>query len=215
MVECRQQTTAFPRYRPYKRLLQLIIFCLVCITMFSFFDFNDVFWTGRCINSWYNTFATKQQRHFRENWCRQSQARTDWKSVLAPCIGNTRLGMTKEGWGRENATDAINSYISLWDIRPAGEYSRFSIQTQTSDGRLKTIGGDAWRVHLTGPSSIAPTVFDHGNGTYEVLFLVLEPGLYRAEIMLDYTLCDGLRDPPVDWFKIGKCQKIFNGITNV
>lgn len=184
----------------YKTALKLVILPVIYFIMYNSIDFNGVFWTNHL-----NALLLKQQMSFRQDWCRLAKARVDWRSILAPCIGNTRLGMTKEGWERENATDPVNSYISLWDIRPAGQFSKFSIQTQTSDGRLKTIGGDAWRVHLTGPSSIAPTVFDLSNGTYEVVFLAIEPGMYRAEIMLDYTLCDGLRDPPDDWFKIGMC----------
>ena len=34
----------------------------------------------------------------------------------------------------------------------------------------------------------------------EVVFLVMKPGDYSAQITLDFTLCDGLREPPVDWF---------------
>lgn len=69
---------------------------------------------------------------------------------------------------------------------------------------LKTFGGDAWRVYIRqGPSSLAPQVWDHGNGLYEVVFLAMEPGDYSAQITLDFTLCDGLRDPPVDWFVKG------------
>ena len=69
---------------------------------------------------------------------------------------------------------------------------------------LKTFGGDAWRVYIRqGPSSLAPQVWDHGNGLYEVVFLAMEPGDYSAQITLDFTLCDGLRDPPVEWFVKG------------
>ena len=31
----------------------------------------------------------------------------------------------------------------------------------------------------------------------------MEAGLYQIEISLDYTLCDGFKDPPVDWYKKG------------
>ena len=55
-----------------------------------------------------------------------------------------------------------------------------------------------------GPASLAPVVLDLNNGTYEVLFLPLEPGFYTAQVWLDYTLCDGLREPPADWFIHGK-----------
>ena len=85
-----------------------------------------------------------------------------------------------------------------------GEYSRFSIQSQTKDGRPKTQGGDSWRVLIRGPSSISPTVVDHDNGTYEVLFLAMEAGVYAVNVTLDFTLCDGFKDPPVDWFIIGE-----------
>ena len=86
-----------------------------------------------------------------------------------------------------------------------GHFSRFFIQSVTSHGEPKTVGGDSWRVYIRqGPSSLAPVVFDLNNGVYEVLFLVLEPGSYTAQIWLDFTLCDGFRDPPVDWFVKGK-----------
>lgn len=75
----------------------------------------------------------------------------------------------------------------------------------TKNGHIKSFGGDAWRVYIKqGPASIAPQVWDLGNGMYEVVFLAMEPGNYSAQITLDFTLCDGLRDPPVDWFIIGK-----------
>ena len=75
----------------------------------------------------------------------------------------------------------------------------------TSRGSSKTFGGDSWRVYIRkGPSSLAPVVFDLNNGLYEVLFLVLEPGSYTAQVWLDYTLCDGVREPPDDWFIKGK-----------
>ena len=71
----------------------------------------------------------------------------------------------------------------------------------TSDGNLKRTGGDSWRVYIRqGPASLAPIVTDNDDGTYEVMFLSLEPGNYSAQVFLDYTLCDGFRDPPEDWF---------------
>lgn len=82
-----------------------------------------------------------------------------------------------------------------------GHFSRFYIQSVTKDGRIKTSGGDAWRIYVRqGPASLAPQVWDLNNGMYEVVFLVMEPGTYTAQITLDFTLCDGLREPPVDWF---------------
>ena len=74
----------------------------------------------------------------------------------------------------------------------------------TSDGNLKRTGGDSWRVYIRqGPASLVPMVTDNDDGTYEVMFLALEPGNYSAQVFLDYTLCDGFRDPPEDWFMRG------------
>ena len=86
-----------------------------------------------------------------------------------------------------------------------GQFSHFFIQSATKDGRLKSFGGDSWRVNIRqGPSSLAPLVLDHNDGVYEVLYLVLEPGPYSVTIFLDHTLCDGYRDPPKEWFTTGK-----------
>lgn len=52
-------------------------------------------------------------------------------------------------------------------------------------------------------------VFDYGNGMYEVLFFVLEFGVYIVNIILDYILCDGFKDFLWDWFMIGKWLSVF------
>ena len=106
------------------------------------------------------------------------------------------------------ATSPAESEIFDVQIRPAGEYSRFFVQSRTNSARRKIIGGDSWRVYLEGPSNVAGTVFDHNNGIYEVLFLIMEPGAYKINMILDYTLCDGLIDPPVDWFRSGKEKRV-------
>ena len=105
-------------------------------------------------------------------------------------------------------TSPEHSEIFDLQIQPAGEYSRFFVQSRTHTAQRKTFGGDSWRVYIEGPSHLAGTVFDHNNGVYEVLFLIMEPGEYKIKMILDYTLCDGLIDPPMDWFKNGKKQLI-------
>ena len=81
---------------------------------------------------------------------------------------------------------STKSLISFFDIRSAGQFSRFSIQTKTRNGKLKHIGGDSWRVLLLGPATVSPTMFDHGNGT-----------------------CDGYREPPKNWFIVGTYNYLF------
>lgn len=141
---------------------------------------------------------------FIETWCRLKRMRMDWKQVLRPCVDNMEWGKKKDFQHSQSSTDAAKSYLILWDIRPAGQFSRFEIQSVTQDNLDKTVGGDSWRVHIRGPSSMYPTVVDHANGKYEVIFLVLEPGNYSIEVILEYSLCDGYKDPPRDWFIKGQ-----------
>ena len=163
-------------------------------------------------NSRTSVFQTKKSlisrglEDFQHEWLRQRRARVDWKSIIKPCADNLAWGLVKEHWGKTNRSNATTSDIIFKDIRPAGEFSKIFIQSKTSDNRTKLIGGDTWRVYVRGPTSIAATVFDHNNGTYEALFLITEPGVYQLKIYLDYSLCDGFKDPPRDWFIIGDVQ---------
>ena len=141
---------------------------------------------------------------FKRHWCRMQRARLEWKDVLGPCLNSTAWEEPdKVRLGINQITDPSKSFISHWDIRNAGEYSRFLIQTVSTSDIAKTVGGDSWRVHIHGPSSLAPTVLDLSNGTYEVLFLIIEDGYYEAKIFLDYSLCHGFKDPPPYWFRKG------------
>ena len=140
---------------------------------------------------------------FQREWQRQRRHRMDWRSLLRPCAGQMEWRQATARV-KKTRTNAAASTIHSWDIRPAGEFSKFFIQSRTIEGRAKRFGGDWWRVYLEGPSSLSASVFDHNNGTYEALFLILEPGVYKVEITLDYSLCDGLRDPPRDWFIRGE-----------
>ena len=149
---------------------------------------------------------SRRLQDFRHDWLRQRRARVDWKNIIKPCVDNVAWGLVKEHWGKANRSTVTTSHIIFQDIRPAGEFSKIFIQSKTSDNRTKLIGGDTWRVYVRGPASITATVFDHNNGTYEALFLITEPGVYQLMIYLDYSLCDGFKDPPRDWFIIGDVQ---------
>jgi hypothetical protein len=138
---------------------------------------------------------------FMKDWCRVRQARSNIESVLGPC--KKQIKWTYEQSGIR--TNASTSFVSHWHLKPAGQFSRFFIQAVSSERNLKTTGGDWWRILIhSSVASLRPTVFDLGNGSYEVVFLIVEPGIYHVDITLDYTLCDGFRDPPKDWFILGK-----------
>ena len=141
---------------------------------------------------------------FQRDWFRQRRARVDWQGMMESCKDDMAWDPVK--WDKIHRSDASTSEIVFWDIRPAGEFSKIFIQSRTSDNRTKMIGGDTWRVFLRGPSKLAATVIDHHNGTYEALFLLTEPGVYQLMLYLDYSLCDGFRDPPHDWFINGNAQ---------
>ena len=152
------------------------------------------------------SLISRRMQDFRHEWLRQRRARVDWKNIIKPCADNMAWGLVKGDWGKTNRSNVTTSDIIFKDIRPAGEFSKIFIQSKTSDNRTKLIGGDTWRVYVRGPTSIAATVFDHNNGTYEALFLITEPGVYQLMIYLDYSLCDGFKDPPRDWFITGDVQ---------
>ena len=148
--------------------------------------------------------SRKRLNKFLNDWIDENEARYDWRKLVAPCKNETVWKETTEWWKKPSRTDPEKSFISLWQIQPAGQYSRFFIQSQNSHGVAKYRGGDSWRVHIYGPASLNPLVRDVGNGTYEIKFLALESGKYKAHVYLDYSLCDGIKDPPQHWFIQGR-----------
>ena len=49
-------------------------------------------------------------------------------------------------------------------------------------------------------------VIDRMDGTYEITFLINKAGTYHLELLLQYSMCNGLRDPPNGWFEMGNKQ---------
>ena len=187
----------------------LVLFILVLAYLTGYITFRaGYFQPAPKVASEYNLYESRMRlAKFDTDWLDENEARFDWKRLIKSCENMTVWTATKEWWKKRNRTDPDKSFISLWEIRPAGEYSRFFIQSQNSHGVRKTIGGDAWRVHLCGYVCLNPLIRDFGNGTYEVKFLAMESGRYKAKIYLDYTLCDGIKDPPPYWFMQGMLCK--------
>ena len=153
----------------------------------------------------YNTYV--QQHDFYDQWCKSTQEIRNWRAIIHPCLGQL-------AWDRRQSlpdsteTDPNKSFIAEKDIRPAGEYSRITIVTRSRRGITKMFGGDSWRVKVNGTASVNSRVVDHNNGTYDVLFLTMDQGIYFVYIYLDYSLCNGLRDPPKHWFKNGETKRL-------
>ena len=53
---------------------------------------------------------------------------------------------------------------------------------------------------LFGPATVAATVFDHGNGSYEAIALIADPGRYSVVAIVERTLCEGMLDPTPEFF---------------
>ena len=145
---------------------------------------------------------TQSSDNFKKELCRERWHRIDWHSMLRPCIYRTAFGQNL--YPSTLQTNAMLSKVTRFDIRKAGEYSTLIIQTVDQVGALKSIGGDTWRIMITGPSSLQPLVHDLNNGQYEIPFLIMEPGLYKADVFMEGTLCNQYFDPPTDWFKMGE-----------
>ena len=100
-------------------------------------------------------------------------------------------------------------------MAPAGQFSHIRIESRDKLGNPKEYGGDSWRVMMrSDEATVAADVADLNNGTYEAFALIMEPGIYTLDIRLDYTLCDGFRDPPVEWFHKGLYGRIGTCVIN-
>lgn len=151
----------------------------------------------------YLTLEQEPYQYFEKNWCRERTLRTDWRAYTHSCPSYTRH-WAFDVWSDDFKTNPNLSYISGAEVKPAGHFSNVYIQSVTVLNRTKTFGGDAWRMRVTGQADIIASVHDMENGTYQATFLPMEPGTYSLKIVLDYTLCHGLKNPPPDWFKRGK-----------
>ena len=140
----------------------------------------------------------------------EEKERFDWREILGPCQHDMawkyRNSSHKE---RSLRTSARESLISDYEINSAGCYTKFILMTKTEDGATKKIGGDYWRAFLTGAGHQNGVVYDLKDGTYEIWFHIKDPGNYTLNLILEFSLCDGLRDPPAGWFERGNAHGRF------
>ena len=57
--------------------------------------------------------------------------------------------------------------------------------------------------------AVAATVFDHGNGSYEAIALIVDPGKYSLTAIVERTLCEGMKDPTPEFQRQRKCTNYY------
>lgn len=125
-----------------------------------------------------------------------------WKRILEPCKNKTSW-QSKGDLKMYMRTNASITRIIDENIKIDGSVSSIVIQTYDMDGGKKFIGGDSWRAILTGTRVQMAIVQDNMDGTYEVLFRIYEDGQYHLEMLIEHSMCDGIKDPPLGWFEKG------------
>ena len=151
--------------------------------------------------------ASQVTNDLSSNDCRSSPEISflfDWKSIVDPCKYSlswlSRIDHEKALLMRTNAR---HTTMIAKNINVDGLMSSIVIQTYTGDGQKKTFGGDSWRGVLTGTNDQMVFVNDNMDGTYTIQFRIHENGRYKLEMVLEQSVCDGLRDPPPGWFEHG------------
>ena len=126
-----------------------------------------------------------------------------FEKILEPC--KNKLKWSQRATKKWKRTDIYLSVFHL-ELHPCGSASSLIIETFDFKGMRKRHGGDYWRVHVRQGTrySAAVAMRDIGDGSYEGFFTFDDPGEYMMSCVLEYSECDGLRDPPPGWFTQGK-----------
>jgi hypothetical protein len=61
------------------------------------------------------------------------------------------------------------------------------------------------KVIFSGPANVSATVFDHDNGSYEAIALLVDPGYYTVIATIERSLCEGYREPKPSFYPSCKC----------
>lgn len=65
------------------------------------------------------------------------------------------------------------------------------------------------KVIFSGPANVTATVFDHENGSYEAIALLVDPGIYTITAVIERTLCEPQIEPEPSVYAIGKYRHYF------
>ncbi|XP_047130300.1 uncharacterized protein LOC100205549 isoform X1 [Hydra vulgaris] len=130
------------------------------------------------------------------------QCRQPSYSELTQACGNTMF------WENRIFNPDLLTNLSLstfkLDVKP--DFVVLTIHTVDNLGRTRKNGGDFWWVRVVEPVFFLVPIIDFLNGTYQGVFTLHENGIYKLEILLEFSNCEGAYDPPRYWFKRGTYQ---------
>jgi hypothetical protein len=76
----------------------------------------------------------------------------------------------------------------------------FTIHSVDADGNPVKVGGDPFKVSITGPEQVTPSFKDNNDGTYSVEYKVETPGDYKIDVTLhDQPIKDSPFHPHIKW----------------
>ncbi|XP_057313777.1 uncharacterized protein LOC130655093 [Hydractinia symbiolongicarpus] len=119
------------------------------------------------------------------------------KTMQEPCKQNMLWSQRKQNNSFLRTDFDSTQFILTSDA--SGSSVAINIITY-ANGEKKNYGGDFWWMEIRGTSSIYSDILDNMDGTYEAQFRLPEAGKYEIKLTLEFSQCDGLRDPPVWWF---------------
>ena len=64
-------------------------------------------------------WLTRDRDSFFFDWCRLQRSRVDWKALLGNC--RNKMAWIQREFASIHRTDADNSFISKWEIKPQGK----------------------------------------------------------------------------------------------
>ena len=127
---------------------------------------------------------------------------TSFQILLQPCENKIAYDNTVN---RGYTTSVRNSDILLRKSRD-GSIEHVTLFPKNTRHQQKRAGGDFWQVVVFNKYvTFTMDMLDRNDGTYLSLKQVPKEGSYEIKLSLVYSNCEGLIDPPLNLFKIGKC----------
>jgi len=155
-----------------------------------------------------NHESTINIKHFKSEYIQRQLTPLSLEQISSPCMN--RIDWVKRLRDRKNLTYAPNTVVKLEKISKNETY-KIELYTYDKIGKNKTFGGDSWLVKIKSDiTSFSIDLSDNLDGSYTSYFSLPQAGTYGVYIILEYSLCEGLLDPPLDFFKTGTFQGAFH-----